>query len=118
MMKLSAIRIPCISIAESARFYADKLQLIKVFGSESEGVVGFKLGDIDVLLEPQEKGEFEAERYLGFSVEVENIDDFYQQKLALGVRFTGVPEVQSWGAKMTHIIDPSGNSFSVIECYD
>ncbi|KZN65037.1 VOC family protein [Pseudoalteromonas luteoviolacea] len=114
-MKLNAIRIPCTNLGESVEFYQHQLGLKWAFGDVADAVIGFKLGEIDLILEPEEKGEFAASRYLGFSVEVTNIDVFYQQKKALGVCFTGMPEIQPWGAKMTHIIDPSGNSFSVIE---
>ena len=43
------------------------------------------------------------------------MDHFYQKSLELGKNFTGPPEEQVWGGIMTHVIDCSGNTFSVVQ---
>ncbi|MCH2392751.1 MAG: hypothetical protein MK238_09495 [Nitrospinales bacterium] len=54
-------------------------------------------------------------RFLGFSLEVKDLDNFYQKSIELGIIFTGPPEEQVWGGIMTHVIDCSGNTFSVVQ---
>ena len=43
------------------------------------------------------------------------MDNFYQKSIELGIIFTGPPEEQVWGGIMTHVIDCSGNTFSVVQ---
>lgn len=113
-MKLNTLRIPCLSLASSEDFYTQTLGLKKLFGSREEGFIGIALENAQLLLEPEEPGEFESGRYLGFSLEVSDLDAFYEDMIKKGVRFTHKPKTQDWGAKMTHVIDPNNNSFSVI----
>ena len=54
-------------------------------------------------------------RFLGFSLEVKDMDNLYQKSIELGIIFTGPPEEQVWGGIMTHVIDCSGNTFSVVQ---
>ena len=54
-------------------------------------------------------------RFLGFSLEVKDIDNFFQKSIELGIIFTCPPEEQVWGGIMTHVIDCSGNKFSVVQ---
>lgn len=114
-MKLGTMRIPCVDLKESEAFYSNKLGLNKIFGSTEEGFVGYQLDNVQLMIEPQETGEFECGRFLGFSLETKNIAKSYETLRSNGVRFTGPPEKQTWGGTMTHIIDCSGNSFSLVE---
>lgn len=77
-MKLNALRIPCTDMNAAEDFYANKLKLEKIFGSLQEGFDGFKIEYVNIIIEPEEKGEFESNRYLGFSVSVDDIDTFYK----------------------------------------
>ena len=54
-------------------------------------------------------------RFLGFSLEVKDMDNLYQKSIELGIIFTGPPEEQVWGGIMTHVIVCSGNTFSVVQ---
>ena len=114
-MRLNTIRIPVKDLAESERFYADAIGLPKLFGSPGEGFVGLRLENATVLLELEAAGEFECGRYLGFSIEVDDIVQFYEQCRARGVTFTGPPAAQTWGGSMTHIEDCNANTFSIVE---
>lgn len=114
-MKVNSLRIPCHDLIASEVFYTNQLGLNKVFGSAEEGVIAYQLENVQLLLELEEKGEFECGRYLGFSVEVEDIQTFYDHLLSNNVVLTGPPEDQFWGGKMTHIIDCNKNTFSVVE---
>ncbi len=57
-------------------FYAKPLGLSKLFGSDLEGFIGYKLDNVQVIIEPEEKGEFESARYIGFSIELANLNQF------------------------------------------
>ena len=114
-MKLNTIRIPCKNLKESEVFYTEQLGLTQFFGSDQDGFIGYQLDNVQIIIEPEEKGEFESGRYLGFSIEVENLNQFYTRLNGSGVKFTCAPEQQSWGGLMTHIIDPSNNTFSIVQ---
>ncbi len=114
-IQLAAIRIPCKDLVEAEAYYAKVFETGKDFGSENEGYVGYRLDNVTVLLEPEEPGEFECGRYLGFSLSVSDLEYFYECAKSRGVNFTASPERQPWGGVMTHIIDSSGNTFSIIE---
>ncbi|UAB71467.1 VOC family protein [Vibrio sp. SCSIO 43132] len=114
-MKILMMRIPCKNLKEAEAFYSEKLGWQKIFGSEPEGYIGYQLDNVQVLLEPEEIGEFECGRYLGFSLEVEDINHYYEETKKKGVTFIGSPEKQDWGGIMTHIEDCSKNSFSIVQ---
>ena len=114
-MRMGMMRIPCKDLAESEIYYTHKLGLTKKFGSPEDGYVGFSLENIDVLIELEERGEFECGRFLGFSLVVDDIDTVYKNYMEKGITFTGPPQRQFWGGVMTHIVDCSGNSFSLVQ---
>ncbi len=114
-MKVNTLRIPCRDLAESENFYTNLIGLKKSYGSQKEGYIGFKIENADILIENEEEGEFESGRYLGFSIEVPDIHEFYRASTSKGVMFTGPPEPQAWGGIMTHVEDCNGNSFSVVQ---
>lgn len=109
------MRIPCKNLKEAGRFYSEKVGLTKSFGSAENGFIGYDLDNVQVLLELEEIGEFECGRFLGFSLETENIDKYYKESKRKGIVFTGPPELQSWGGLMTHLIDCSENTFSIVQ---
>jgi len=114
-MRFNTMRIPCVHIGEAENFYSGLLGSNKAFGSEADGYVGFDIENVTILLEPVEADEFESGRYLGFSLEVEDIEAFYERMQQQGVSFTGPPERQFWGGIMTHVKDCSGNVFSIVQ---
>ena len=114
-MRMGMMRIPCGDLAKSEIFYSDKLGLQKTFGGSADGYIGYSLENVDILIEPEEKGEFECGRFLGFSLVVEDIGQAYKSFLTKGIEFTGSPEKQIWGGIMAHIVDNSGNSFSLVQ---
>ena len=117
-MKVNTLRIPCRDLVRSEDFYTNQLGLEKSFGSPNEGYVGYDIENACIMIENEEKGEFECGRYLGFSIEVPDIDDFYRSLSSRGVAFTGPPERQAWAGFMTHVEDCNGNSFSVVQIDD
>ena len=114
-MRMNMMRIPCANLEQASNFYSEKIGLERVFGSEEEGFIGYQLENIQLLLELEEENEFESGRFLGFSLEVKDIELFYNESLELGLKFTHPPEKQNWGGTMTHVIDCSGNTFSMVQ---
>ena len=66
-MRMNMMRIPCLNLKESDIFYTEKLGLNKIFGSEDDEFIGYQLDNIQLLLELEEKEEFESGRFIGFS---------------------------------------------------
>lgn len=116
-MRIHTIRIPCTDMNDSEAFYAKLFGAQKTFGDVSQGYIGFVLENATVLLEPVEVGEFEVGGYLGFSIEVADIQAFHED-LKEEIEFTGPPESQVWGGTMTHVTDSSGNILSIVEIAD
>ena len=114
-MRIGMLRIPCTDLAEAERFYTEKLGLSRTFGSVQDGFIGYSLENAALMLEPAEAGEFQPGRYLGFTLVVEDIADFYDNRRALGVEFSGPPQAQFWWGSMTHVTDSSGNIFSIVQ---
>jgi len=113
-VRIHTIRIPCVDMTHSEKFYSRLVGSGRTFGDSDQGYIGFVLENVTVLLEPVEVGEFEAGRYLGFSLEVPSIMEFYEG-LKDEVQFSGPPENQPWGGIMTHVTDSSGNILSIVE---
>ena len=70
-MRMNMMRIPCKDLKESENYYTHILGFNKLFGSIEEGFVGYRLDNIDIMIELQEPGEFECGNFLGFSLEVD-----------------------------------------------
>ena len=114
-MRLNTLRIPCLDLDKAEKNYVCILDSEKAFGSDQDGYIGFNIENVTILLEPIEAGEFESGRYLGFSLEVDDIRDYFSEKTESGIEFTGPPEKQAWGGVMTHVIVCSGNIFSIVQ---
>ena len=115
MMRLSAIRIPSTDLQAAEIFYAEALGLEKISGAPAMGYVQFRTGGIDLILEPEEAGDFEAGRFLGLSFRVDDIETAIGELQASGVGITGIPEKQSWGGTLAHFLDPSGNVVTLVQ---
>jgi len=113
-MRVHTVRIPSLDLSESEDFYSLLFGIGKTFGDETQGCIGFVLENVSILLEPIEAGEFDAGRYLGFSLEVPDVLSLYN-RLNEVVRFSGPPQEQEWGGIMTHVTDSSGNTLSIVE---
>jgi catechol 2,3-dioxygenase-like lactoylglutathione lyase family enzyme len=49
------------------------------------------------------------------SLTVTDVDALYSTLQAAGVRFSGLPEDQSWGARMVSLKDPDGNNLYLLQ---
>lgn len=113
-MRVNTIRVPCTNLREAEKFYTKILERDRSFGELVAGYIGFQLGNVTLLLEKEEAGEFEAGRYLGFSLEVADIHAYYSRQKN-DAQFSGPPQEQDWGGFMTHITDSNGNVLSIVQ---
>jgi catechol 2,3-dioxygenase-like lactoylglutathione lyase family enzyme len=80
--------------------------------------IGFDLGPVliveDVSSEEDRNERDLAGRYVGCSIEVEDIQATYSELVAKGVHFTAPPEKQEWGGTLAHFEDPAGNVLTLV----
>ena len=60
-MRLNTLRIPCKDLDQASEFYNQILDAEPSFGSAAEGYIGFRLLNVNILLEHVEPGEFESD---------------------------------------------------------
>ena len=53
-------------------------------------------------------------RFLGISLQIENIITTHEALQGKGVEFTAEPEKQSWGGTVAHFKDPEGNILTLL----
>ena len=117
-MKLYAIRIFVRNWTESCEFYRDKLELPERFRDDDAGWAEYDLdgpcfglqrvGDNDM------EGESLVGRFVGVSLQVEDIDATYRDLKARGVKFSSAPEKQEWGGSLAFFEDPDGNVLTLL----
>ncbi len=115
-MRTYGIRIFVDDIDAARVFYGTTLGLPIKWDMASLGAVGFDLG-IDLIVEAtEETGEHGSliGRFVGISIEVDDIDATYRDWSAKGVAFTAPPEKQIWGGVLAHFRDPAGNILTLL----
>jgi len=104
---LYAVRVFSFKWEESIAFYRDTLGWPLEYCDDKMGWAQFRLGNAYVGLEkcdPEDKESHElVGRFVGVSLEVENIRDIYQELLSKGVEFTSEPTDQAWGGMLAQI---------------
>ena len=111
--KLYAIRLFSYRWAESLAFYRDKIKLPVFFENEDIGWAQFDIGGVYLGLERCDPDDPESKnlvgRFVGTSIQVEDIEATYKTLNDNGVRLTGPPELQPWGGVLAHFVDPDEN---------
>jgi catechol 2,3-dioxygenase-like lactoylglutathione lyase family enzyme len=109
--RLSHLFIVVSDLERARRFYVTDLGLDLVL--ESPGYLriggggGFHLGVEEG--DPHEVGAPGIE----IVIEVDDVDRRYEELTAKGIRFTGPPEDQEWGARHAWLRDPDGYRLSI-----
>jgi uncharacterized glyoxalase superfamily protein PhnB len=116
--KMYAQRIFCFHWKECVSFYKDTIGLPVKFESEEMGWAEFDLGGISLAVERQDEDDAEAQslvgRFVGISLQVDDIDVIYQELTGKGVVFEGPPAKQPWGGVLAHFKDPDGNTITLL----
>ena len=116
-MRIGYVRLFVTDLAAAKKFYAQILGLEILWEYENKAI-GFDLGPVliveDVSSEEDREERDLAGRYVGCSIEVEDIQATYSELLAKGVRFATPPEKQEWGGTLAHFKDPAGNVLTLV----
>ena len=115
--KLYAVRIFVRDWKSAVRFYEEKLSMVCEFKDENLGWAQFKVGGSDLGIERVEPDDDRAElvgRFVGVSLQVEDLEGVYEELMERGVKFTMPPTHQDWGGSLAHFEDPEGNVLSLL----
>ena len=117
-MKLYAIRIFVRSWPEACAFYGETLGLPERYRNDEAGWAEYDLGGPCFGIERVQPGDSDGEamigRFVGVSLQVEDIDDAYRTLSDKGVAFSAPPEEQPWGGSLAHFQDPDGNTLTLL----
>lgn len=117
MFKIYAQRVFSSQWNDSVNFYQDKIGLPLIFSDADIGWAEFDLHGAALAIERVEKDSEEAEmvgRFVGLSIEVEDIYSLYNALVEKGVRFISPPEKQPWGGVLAHFKDPDENVITLL----
>lgn len=117
-MKLYAVRIFVRSWLEACDFYGTKLGLEERFRDDELGWAEYDIGGPCIGLErvaPEDsEGAALIGRFVGASLQVDDIASVYDELKRKGVQFTAPPEKQVWGGTLAFFKDPDGNELTLL----
>lgn len=117
-MKLYAVRIFVDDFNTACDFYGNTLGLPSRNRNDEIGWAEFDVGGASLGIEQAAPGEEESAdlvgRFVGVSLQVNDIDAVYERLVEKGVRFTGPPVKQPWGGTLAHFDDPAGNTLTLL----
>jgi len=113
-MKLSYVIKFVSDMDRAVRFYRDVLGLSLKF--ESPGWSEFAMGEITLALHPASAKSPSGAVELGFTVS--NVEEFHQNMVGKGVRFSLPPTKQDFGGVLAQFADSEGGYCSVGEQQD
>ena len=119
MYNLYAVRVFSYKWDDSLSFYRDVVEFPLTFANPDIGWAQFQLGAASLGLERCDPDDDEARdlvgRFVGLSIEVEDIHGTYERLQAKGVEFVSPPTTQPWGGTLAHFKDPDGNMLTLLE---
>lgn len=117
-MKLYAVRVFVRDWESACDFYENVLELVVKYKEPSLGWAEFDIGGPSLGLERVSKDDEEGNelvgRFVGISLQVEDIDSVYKELRGKGVPFTRPPEKQDWGGTLAHFQDPARNIITLL----
>ncbi len=116
--RLYAVRIFSTNWETSLAFYRDTVGFPLEFSDADMGWAQFKLGPAYIGLERGDPEDPETSelvgRFVGTSIEVDDIQAEYSRLVEAGVVFSSPPAVQPWGGVLAHFKDPDGNILTLL----
>ena len=116
--RLYAVRVFTTRWEETLSFYRYVVGFPVEHVNADIGWAQFSLGSACIGLERCAVDDPEAAdlvgRFVGISIEVDDIESTYQRLVAAGVEFTGPPQRQPWGGTLAHFKDPDGNILTLL----
>lgn len=108
-----AQRVFCQDWPAAISFYRDLLGMPVRFADEAMGWAEFDLGGVSLAVE-RSTDEALCGRFVGISLQVEDIRATYEEMVDKGVVFTAPPEAQPWGGVLAHFRDPADNILTLL----
>ncbi len=116
--RLYAVRVFVTDWQRAIDFYTKTLGIATTFESAEMGWAQLATGEGQLAIERLDPADPEAKdligRYVGVSLEVEDIDETYRTLVERGVEFKAPPEKQPWGGVLAHLLDPDGNVLTLL----
>ena len=116
--ELYLVRIFTSDWERSAAFYRTTLELPEVFSDASAGWAQFSAGAANIGIERVDPADPEGQdlvgRFVGASLQVDDINTAYESLLGRGVEFLGPPVRQPWGGALAHFKDPDGSVLTLL----
>ena len=116
-MKLYGVRIFVDDFAAAKAFYQDTLGLKANWCMDEVQAMGLDVG-AEIIVEQEDPASNEGARligrFVGVSLQVDDIEATYKELSGKGVDFIGPPEKQPWGGTLAHFIDPAGNTLTLL----
>lgn len=116
-MKVYGVRIFVDDIAAATKFYGETMGLRTTWSMPELKAAGFSLENVDLIVEEVDPTAADAKhvgRYVGISIQVDDIEATYRDLTAKGVPFDMPPEMQVWGGRLAHFRDPAGNVLTLL----
>lgn len=116
-MKLYGVRIFVDDFQAARTFYAGTLGLPVAWEMAEQGAFGVIVGGPQLIIEAVEPGgddDARVGRFIGVSLQVDDIHSSHARLRDRGVVFTGPPERQDWGGWLAHFDDPAGNTLTLL----
>lgn len=118
-MRIYAVRVFVDDWTGAIDFYRSQLGLTPGFVSDELGWAEFDIGGARLAIERVDADAGVEERalvgrFVGVSLEVDDVVETHRTLSAKGVRFDGPPQRQAWGGTLAQVIDPCGNVLTLM----
>ena len=114
--KLSVVRVFVTDWERALRFYTQTLGMPALFQSDELGWAQLATGEAQLAIERAASDDANAivGRFLGVSLQVDDIEATYKTLRERGVEFLAPPERQPWGGALAHFRDPERNVITLL----
>ncbi len=114
--RLYAVRVFVRDFDAAIDFYTNALGMRQLFCDREIGWAELDAGGARLALEraTDDEGRALIGRFVGVSLQVDDIDDTYRELTRRGVDFDEPPQRQSWGGTLAHLRDPEGNVITLL----
>jgi len=116
-VRIYGVRIFVDDFARARAFYGETLGLPVSWEMPEPGAAGFRAGPAELIVEVEPRDGPHPElvgRFVGVSLQVDDIHAVHRDLEARGVRFRSPPTKQSWGGTLAHFEDPAGNVLTLL----
>jgi len=120
-MRLYGVRIFVEDLEKARAFYGETLKLKETWAMPEANAAGYDLESGELIVEQEDMDGGEADligRFVGASLEVDDIDAVYAELTRRGVEFEGPPARQVWGGTLAHFKDPAGNILTLVDRHE